>query len=99
MKASNGKAIIIVQSDHGPGLVMKKPSDWYNERMRIFNAYYLPGQKAGLYPTITPVNTFRVLFRDYFGADLPQLKDESYCSPEWTKPFMWHDVTGEVTFP
>jgi hypothetical protein len=111
IKATDGKAIIIVQSDHGPGLVMKKPADWYNERMRILNAYYLPEQKAGekadqrtdpktdLYPSITPVNSFRMIFRKYFGADMPILEDKSYCSPVWTKPFQWHDITKEVTFP
>jgi hypothetical protein len=79
--------------------------------MRILNAYYLPEQKAGekadqrtdpktdLYPSITPVNSFRMIFRKYFGADMPILEDKSYCSPVWTKPFQWHDITKEVTFP
>ena len=98
-KASDGKAIIIVQSDHGSGLVMKKPLDWYNERMRILNAYYLPGHKIDVPPTITPVNTFRMIFRDYFAAPIPPLNDRSMCSPEWTKPFASHDVTQEVSFP
>jgi hypothetical protein len=98
-KATGGKAIIIVQSDHGSGIVMKKPIDWYNERMHIVNAYYFPGTKSELYATVTPVNTFRILFRDYFKANLPLLKDQSLCSPDWTKPFAYHDVTSEVSFP
>jgi hypothetical protein len=32
----------------------------------------------GLYPEITPVNTFRVLFNAYFDTDLPILPDESF---------------------
>jgi hypothetical protein len=106
LKASNGKAVIIVQSDHGSGLRMKDPLDWYCERMRILNAYYLPsdssaGKKNGncsLYPTITPVNSFRVVFNKYFKVGLPLLKDESYCSPVWEKPFEWQEVTNKVRF-
>ncbi len=100
-KATAGKAIIIVQSDHGSGLRMKETVDWYNERMRILNAYYLPGEnkKAALYKTITPVNTFRVVLNSYFDAKLPLLKDQSYCAPVWEKPFQWQEVTSEIRFP
>ena len=68
--------IIIIQGDHG--------SFRYNtqaQRMTILNAYYLPGIHAPLYPTITPVNTFRIIFDSYFGQDYPLLKDASWYSP------------------
>jgi len=39
------------------------------------------GSLAQLYPGISPVNTFRVVFNAYLGADLPLLKDVSYFSP------------------
>lgn len=100
-KASGGKAIIIVQSDHGSGLRMKEPVDWFNERMRILNAYYLPDNtqaNSALYQTITPVNTFRIVLNSYFGSDLPLLKDQSYCAPVWEKPFQWKEVTKEIRF-
>jgi hypothetical protein len=46
--------------------------------MKILNAYFLPGEgAAGLYPSITPVNTFRLIFDVYFGADLELLEDVS----------------------
>jgi hypothetical protein len=73
--------VIILQADHGPGSGL----DWsspYNtclwERTSILNAYYLPGIDPGvLYPGITPVNSFRVVLNEYFGADLPLLPDEN----------------------
>jgi hypothetical protein len=50
--------------------------------MKILNAYYLPeGGGQEIYPEISPVNTFRVVFNRYFGGDLPLLEDRSYFSP------------------
>lgn len=94
-RADNGKSIVILQSDHGSSC-----TDWRNgslfikERMRILNAYRVPDRmKRALYQTITPVNTFRVVLNDLFGADLPLQKDESYIA---IPPAEWHkfrDVT------
>jgi hypothetical protein len=52
------------------------------QRMSILNAYYLPNTaaRASLYPSITPVNTFRILFASYFGQKLPLLPDISRYS-------------------
>ena len=41
----------------------------------------MPGHTDQLYPTISPVNTFRVLFNTYFGTNYPLLEDVSYKSP------------------
>jgi hypothetical protein len=67
--------IIIIQGDHGPW--MQPP----NRRMWILNAYYLPENNDKLYKTITPVNTFRLVFNTYFGGKYEMLKDVSYFSP------------------
>lgn len=67
--------IIIVQGDHGPWL---QPDP---QRFFILNAYYLPDGKTELYPTISPVNSFRVVFNDYFGGNYDMLKDTTYFSP------------------
>jgi hypothetical protein len=49
------------------------------ERTPILNAYYLPGgEDRWLYPSISPVNSFRVVLNAYFGADLPFLPDATY---------------------
>jgi len=64
-----------LQGDHGPWLQTKEKRLW------VLNAYYLPGQDDKLYPTITPVNTFRLLFNSYFGGKYDMLADISYFSP------------------
>jgi len=59
--------IIIIQGDHGLST---------RNRTLILNIYYLPdGGEENLYPSITPVNSFRVIFDTYFGADYPLLPD------------------------
>jgi hypothetical protein len=67
--------IIILQGDHGPWLQTG------SDEFKILNAYYLPGHNNLLYPTISPVNTFRLIFDTYFGADYSLLEDLSYASP------------------
>jgi hypothetical protein len=67
--------VIILQGDHGPWL---QPN---NKRMWILNAYYLPGHNGELYPKITPVNSFRLVFDAYFGGNYDMLDDVSYFSP------------------
>jgi hypothetical protein len=67
--------VIIIQGDHA--LAGAK------DRFGILNAYYLPGiNKDILYPTISPVNSFRIVFNQYFGAKLPLLPDRSYLFQE-----------------
>jgi len=68
------------------------------QRMRIFNAYYFPaGGEAKLYDSITPVNTFRVMFDYYFGADFKLMDDRSYFSfPPRNYEFV--DVTERAKF-
>jgi hypothetical protein len=72
---SDTPPIIVIQGDHGPWLQTNA------KRMRILNAYYLPGHNDKLYPAITPVNTFRLIFDTYFGGKYDMLPDVSYFSP------------------
>jgi hypothetical protein len=67
--------VIIIQGDHGPWL---QPKD---KRMWILAAMYLPSHRNKLYPTITPVNFFRLVFNLYFGGNYELLEDVSYFSP------------------
>ena len=56
-------------------------------RYEILNAYYLPGDGAeSLYPTITPVNSFRVILDKYFGENFPLLPDVSYNQSDQPVP-------------
>ena len=62
--------IIVIHADHG--LLGAN-------RYEILNAYYLPKDgTTSLYPTVTPVNSFRIIFDKYFGADYGLLPDVSY---------------------
>jgi hypothetical protein len=74
----NGSArepVIIIQADHGAMI-----NDQQNHT-EILNAYYLPGyDEAGSYASISPVNTFRVIFNRYFGGSYPLLDDITYVS-------------------
>ena len=59
--------VILIQSDHGLA-----------ESVRNANlmAYYLPnGGEKNLYPDLSPVNSFRIVFNQYFGANYPLLPD------------------------
>jgi hypothetical protein len=73
--------VIIVQGDHGP---LPDLTEDPAKRLPILNAYYLPGvaMEKILYPSISPVNSFRVVLNSYFGQDLPLLEDQSYFGPE-----------------
>ncbi|MCK4472467.1 MAG: sulfatase-like hydrolase/transferase, partial [Anaerolineae bacterium] len=93
--------IIIIQSDHGPDAKLdyggwRIEKTYLPERMSIFNAYYFPDQNyEALYESITPVNTFRVIFNNYFGADYELLGDRSYFA-SWSHPYLFTDVTDEM---
>ena len=75
LSESPNPPVIIVQGDHGPWL--QSGSDEF----KILNAYYLPGHNDLLYPSISPVNTFRLILNTYLGASYPLLDDSSYASP------------------
>lgn len=67
--------IIVLMGDHG----LRD-----NNRFTDLNAYYLPKGYGKLYASITPVNSFRLIFGEYFGADYPLLSDISYASDTLT---------------
>ena len=100
--SSDNPPVIILQADHGPGFGLdwdSMPASNLKERFSIFNAYYLPRlDRDPIYDEITPVNTFRVLLNQYFGADLPLLPARSYFSPI-DRPFDFSEVTNPDTLP
>ena len=81
IQRSQTPPIIVIQGDHG-GVDTDDV-----DRLRILNAYYLPGGgDKGLYASITPVNTFRLILDHYFQAGYPLLEDISYGS-SYKNPF------------
>jgi len=99
LSRSNRPPIIILQSDHGPGSMTywEDPGKTdMKERLSILNAYYLPEEgKELLYQTITPVNSFRVIFNHIFNTDFELLNDKSYFAT-WNHPYKFINVTEEL---
>lgn len=88
--------IIIIQGDHGPGAHLHWGSLEQTipaERFGILNAYYFPEQDYELlYPSISPVNSFRVVFNHLFESNYALLPDRHYYS-SWSFPFDFIEVT------
>jgi len=75
LSESKTPPVIILQGDHGPWL-QPNPQQFF-----ILNAYYVPGHIQELYSNISPVNSFRLVFNAFFGANYDMLKDITYYSP------------------
>lgn len=99
LTTSTHPPIIIIQGDHGPQSLGRpgQPSTGYlQERFPILNTYYLQGEQSGaLYPEISPVNSFRVIFNHVFGTDYELLKDENLFT-RLDKPYDVTNVTEDV---
>jgi hypothetical protein len=95
------RPIVIIEGDEGPlmcqGLdcVMNTP-DYLHIRLGNLVAMYLPGVDEQLPDTFTSVNTFRVVFREYFGADLEPLPDRSFTWPDNDHLYDFKDVTDQI---
>lgn len=79
---------ILAESETPPIIFMHGDHGWIDQnRLLILNAMYLPDQNyAALYPTISPVNGFRVIFNSYFGTDYALLPDISYNADNQPSP-------------
>jgi hypothetical protein len=84
--------IIIIQGDHGPAQLEKE------NRMGILNAYYFPRGREALYPGITPVNTFRIVFDIFFGSELGRIADVSHYS-KYSQPYAFETIANECSGP
>lgn len=93
---SDTPPIIIIQGDHGPGAYLHWGSleqTVPSERFGILNAYYFPdGNYETLYPSISPINSFRVVLNQYFETKYALLPDLHYYS-RWNVPFDFIEVT------
>ena len=102
--------IIILQSDEGsrPARYLINPSEFnwdeateaeWREKYGILNAYYLPDvDNDVLYPSITPVNSFRLIFNLYFNTDFEFLPDKSYFADVYRSPLDFTDVTEKAIY-
>jgi tetratricopeptide (TPR) repeat protein len=88
--------IILIQGDHGyPRMKTSFPNaEKIKKRYSNLSAYYLPGQgEDKLYETITPVNSFRLIFDHYFGTQLGLLEDKSYL------PITYNKMAKAISLP
>lgn len=105
------RPIIILQADEGPYPRNYARNtveyDWATAtteeleiKYGILNAMYLPGDEAPeLPPTLSSVNTFRLILGAYFSADLPLLPDRSFTSAGKFRPYDLTEITDRLPPP
>jgi hypothetical protein len=103
--------IILLQADEGPFpnryRLNRRNFNWekaskaeLRQKTGILNAYYLPNaDKDIFYPSITPVNSFRVIFNHYFNLNYELLPDKSYAIVDSRHLYSFFDVTDLVKLP
>jgi hypothetical protein len=92
-------AIILIHSDHGPGLEVEwedPKATNMRERMGVLLAVRFPqGEGVGLGEAATLVNAYRSVINGALKLQLPSLEDRSYFST-WSRPFDYIDVTDRA---
>ena len=94
LRRTHGNVIIMLQADHGYGQLGRGPDSYgvpspaqVDERTSVFGAYYLPGVATRLiYDSISPINVFRGVLREYFNVPMPPVEDRAYFST-YDKPY------------
>lgn len=97
LAGSKNPPAILLQGDHGPRMLYsweEEESPCMFERTSILNALYIPNvDQEVLYPSLSPVNSFRIIFNTYFDAGLELLPDRTFIST-WNSVDGMIDVTG-----
>ena len=94
LSQSSVEPIIILQADHGSRSSADEGDSRFTnevflyEASGILNAYKLPQYcDANLYPSISPVNSFRMVFNSCFGTEFDLLEDKVFYTtnsgPPW----------------
>jgi hypothetical protein len=96
------RPIVILEADEGPLACrsvdcVQTTAEYFRIRSGVLAALYLPGINARLPDRFSVVNTFRFVFREYFGADLPPLPDRIYTWPDNDHLYDFRDVTELVS--
>lgn len=99
LAASRVPPVIVLRGDHGPGTFFhhSRPDlSYLGDRMPILYAIHLPDRRSDLlYDSMTPVNTFPIIFDELFGGQIELLDDRNfYVARE--RPYRFVDVTGMI---
>jgi hypothetical protein len=103
-RPANDQPIIVITGDEGPFLCgnvdcVDRTPKTYGIRFGALRAYYLPDLDYQVPADDTGVNIFRMLFREYFGADLPDMPNRSYDWPDNDHLYDFRDITDELPLP
>ncbi len=108
---SSSNAVIMIQADEGPfparyraarewGFEWRDATDAeLEEKFGILFAMRVPGadvDAAGFHDSITPVNTFRVIFNARFGTDLPMLPDRIWAHEDLDHFYDFFEITDRL---
>lgn len=70
------------------------------EKMGILNALHLPDRPGlSLRPGLSPVNTFRIILREYFGLDLDDLPDRHFAFADDRHLYTFLPVDARLAAP
>lgn len=87
--------VIVLEGDHGPGALLNQDDPrwtYFPERLGILYAVLMPDRDyAGWYDSITPVNTFRLVFNRLFSESLAMQPDRSWFAT-WSLPYTYYDI-------
>ena len=111
LAASGPDAVIMLQADEGPFPARYRADEWgfewreasdeeLEEKFGILYAMRVPGvdlEAAGFHDTITPVNTFRLIFNARFGTDLPLLPDRTWAHEDLYHFYDFFEITDRLT--
>ena len=105
LQQKSPQPIIILQADEGPHPLRFRSDypgfDWRNatdeelkHKFRIINAMFFPDRNyQSLYPDITPINTFPVIFNQFFDQDIALLPDTIRAYHSFSDLYSYRDVT------
>jgi hypothetical protein len=96
--------IVVITGDEGPFLCFNVDCidgspETYGIRFGALRAYYLPGLDYTVPSDDTAVNIFRMILREYFGVDMPDLPNRSYDYPDNDHTYDFIDVTDQLPLP
>ena len=104
------RPVIILQSDHGHGLITVSPVRGFTlteqelsperlgERLGVFAAYLFPGADTAVYNDISAVNVMPLVFRSLFGTPATRLPDRSFWS-SYQDAFSFREIDPALTRP